>query len=148
MKPSYAWRHATAWNRWARFAAPGVRPHHGAATPWVGPPGHRLRVLSLALGLDLSRGYNQAQFCVIRAFLYFLGLHIPEYAFVDGKVDLQTQRANTWFDIKACQRFDLTIDKGDNSNTLVPTTAMRPDATAKSYSCGTWELAETDSMNS
>ena len=27
--------------------------------------------------------------------------------------------------------------KGDNSNTLVPTTAMRPDATAKRYSRGT-----------
>jgi len=33
--------------------------------------------------------------------------------------------------------FDLTIGKGDNSNTLVPTTAMRPDATAKRYSRGT-----------
>ena len=58
-----------------------VRPHQGAAAPWVGPPSHRLRVVGLAVGLDLSRGYDQAQFCVIRAFLYFLGLRISEYVF-------------------------------------------------------------------
>jgi len=34
-------------------------------------------------------------------------------------------------------RFDLTIGKGDNLNTLVLTTAMRPDVTAKRYSRGT-----------
>ena len=39
--------------------------------------------------------------------------------------------------LRRASRFDLTIDKGDNSNTLVPTTAMRPDATAKRYSRGT-----------
>ena len=40
--------------------------------------------------------------------------------------------------VKACaSRFDLTIGKGDNSNTLVPTTAMRPDVTAKRCSRGT-----------
>ena len=50
---------------------PGVRPHPG----WV-PTGHRLHVVGLALGLDLSRGYDHAQFCIIRAFLYFLGLRI------------------------------------------------------------------------
>jgi len=59
----------------------GVRPHHGAAAPWVGPPSHRLRVVGLALGLDLSCGYDQAQFYVVRAFLYFLGLRISEYIF-------------------------------------------------------------------
>ena len=48
----------------------GVRPHQGAATPWVGPPGHCLRVVGLALGLDLSPGYDQAQFCVVWAFLF------------------------------------------------------------------------------
>ena len=53
---------------------PGVLPHQGAAATWVGPPSHRLRVVGLALGLDLSRGYDQTQFCVVRAFLYFLGL--------------------------------------------------------------------------
>ena len=40
--------------------SPGVRPHQGADTPRVGPPGHHLRVVGLALGLDLSRGYDQA----------------------------------------------------------------------------------------
>jgi len=59
----------------------GVRAHQGAATPSVGPPGHRLRVVGLALVLDLSCGYDQAQFCVVRAFLYFLGLCISEYVF-------------------------------------------------------------------
>ena len=59
----------------------GVRLHQGAAAPWVGPPGHRLRVVGFALGLDLSRGYDQTQFCVVRAFLYFLGLRIFEYVF-------------------------------------------------------------------
>ena len=36
----------------------GVRLHQGAAAPLVGPPGHRLRVVGLALGLDLSCGYD------------------------------------------------------------------------------------------
>ena len=54
------------------------------------------------------------------------------------KLDLQTQRANTRFQtLRRASRFDLTIGKGDNSNTLVLTTAMRPDATAKRYSRGT-----------
>jgi len=39
--------------------------------------------------------------------------------------------------LRRASRFDLTIDKGDNSNTLVLTAAMRPDATAKRYSRGT-----------
>jgi len=39
--------------------------------------------------------------------------------------------------LRRANRFDLTIDKGDNSNTLVPTTAMRPDVTTKRYSRGT-----------
>jgi len=60
---------------------PGVCPHQGVAAPWVGPPGHRLRVVDLALGLDLSRGYDLAQFCVVQAFFYFLGLRISEYIF-------------------------------------------------------------------
>jgi len=60
---------------------PGERPYQGAPAPWVGPPGHRLRVVVLALGLDISRGYDQAQFCVVRAFLYFFGLRISEYVF-------------------------------------------------------------------
>ena len=81
MKPSYAWRHATASERWARFAASSGAPAPGAAAPWVGPLGHRLRVVGLALVLDLSSGYDQAQFCVVRAFLYFLGLCISEYVF-------------------------------------------------------------------
>jgi len=44
--------------------------------------------------------------------------------------------------LRRASRFDLTIDKGDNSNTLVPTTAMRPDVTAKRYSHGTREFVE------
>jgi len=60
---------------------PGVRLHQGAAAPWVGPPSHRLRVVGLALGLDLSRGYDHAQFCVVQTFLYFHGLRISEYVF-------------------------------------------------------------------
>jgi len=39
--------------------------------------------------------------------------------------------------LRCASRFDLTTDKGDSSNTLVPTTAMRLDATAKRYSRGT-----------
>jgi len=49
---------------------------------------------------------------------------------------------------RRASRFDLTIDKGGNSNILVPTTAMRPDVTAKRYSRGTRELTEVDSKNS
>ena len=50
---------------------------------------------------------------------------------VDANVDLQTQRANTQFQkLRRASRFDLTIGKGGNSNTLVLTTAMRPDVTA------------------
>ena len=65
------------------------------------------------------------------------------------KVDLQTQRANTRFQtLRRASRFDLTIDKGDNSNTLVPTTAMRLDATAKRYSRGTREHADLKSTDS
>jgi hypothetical protein len=36
--------------------------------------------------------------------------------------------------LRRASRFDLTVDKGDNSNTLVPTIAMRLDVTAKRYS--------------
>jgi len=50
--------------------------------------------------------------------------------------------------LRRASRFDLTIDKGDNSNTLVLTTVMRPDVTAKRYSRGTRELVEVDSINS
>ena len=39
--------------------------------------------------------------------------------------------------LRRVSRFDLAIDKGDNTNTLVPTTAIRPDATTKRYSRGT-----------
>jgi len=39
--------------------------------------------------------------------------------------------------LRHASRFDVTTDKGDNSNTLFSTTAMRPDATAKWYSRGT-----------
>jgi len=49
--------------------------------------------------------------------------------------------------LRRASRFDLTIDKDGNSNTLVPTTAMRPDVTAKRYSRGTQELVEIDSKN-
>ena len=49
--------------------------------------------------------------------------------------------------LRRASRFDLTIDKGGNSTTLVPTTAMRPDVTAKRWSRGTWECAEFDSTN-
>jgi len=68
---------------------------------------------------------------------------------VDAKVDLQTQRANTLFQtLRRASRFDLTIGKGDNSNTLVPTITMYSDATAKRYSHGTREYAELKSTNS
>ena len=68
---------------------------------------------------------------------------------VDAKADLQTQRAYTWFQtLKRARRFDLTTDKGGNLNTLVPTTVMRPDVTAKRYLHGTRELVEVDSKNS
>ena len=40
---------------------------------------------------------------------------------------------------------NLKIDKGGNSNTLVRTTAMRPDVTAKRYSHGTREFAKVNS---
>ena len=43
--------------------------------------GYRLRMVGLALGLDLSRGYGQAQFYIVQAFLYFLSLRISEYIF-------------------------------------------------------------------
>jgi len=39
--------------------------------------------------------------------------------------------------LRHASRFDLTTAKGDNSNTLVPTTAMHADVTAKRYSRGT-----------
>jgi hypothetical protein len=44
--------------------------------PW--PPPSRGQFGS---GLDLSYGYDQAQFYIVRAFLYFLGLRISEYIF-------------------------------------------------------------------
>jgi len=50
--------------------------------------------------------------------------------------------------LRRASRFNLTIGKGDNSNTLVLTTAMRPNVTAKRYSRGTREHAELKSMNS
>jgi len=50
--------------------------------------------------------------------------------------------------LRRASRFDLTIDKGGNSKTLVPTTAMRSEDTAKRYSRGTRELIEYDSKNS
>ena len=56
---------------------------------------------------------------------------------VDAKVDLQTQWLIPDSTLRRASQFDLTTDKGDNSNTLVPTTAMRLDATTKSYSRGT-----------
>jgi len=49
--------------------------------------------------------------------------------------------------LRPASRFDLTTDKGDNSNTLVPTIAMRQDATAKRYSREIQELVEYDSKN-
>ena len=94
--------------------------------------------------LDLkSREY---QYCSTHQYLHLI--YRPFLHFVGAKVDLQTQRANTRFNVKACQPIWPTIDKGSNSNTLVPTTAMRPDVVAKRYSCGTWEFAEVDSKNS
>jgi len=36
--------------------------------------------------------------------------------------------------LRRASRFDLTTSKGDNSNTLVSTTAIGPDATTKRYS--------------
>jgi hypothetical protein len=38
---------------------------------------------------------------------------------------------------KRARRFDLLIDKDENSSTLVLTTAIRPEATVKRYSRGT-----------
>jgi hypothetical protein len=49
--------------------------------------------------------------------------------------------------LRRASRFDLTIDKGDNLNTLVPTTVMRPDVTAKRYSRRTSEIVEFYSSN-
>jgi hypothetical protein len=37
--------------------------------------------------------------------------------------------------LRRASRFDLTIDKGGNSNTLVPTTAMRPDVLVQKWIC-------------
>jgi hypothetical protein len=57
---------------------------------------------------------------------------------VDAKVDLQTQRANTRNRYpKRASRFDLLIDKDEDTSTLVLTTAIRPEVTAKRYSRGT-----------
>jgi len=50
--------------------------------------------------------------------------------------------------LRQASRFDITTDKDDNSNTLVPTIVMRPHVTAKRYSRENWELIEFDSMNS
>jgi hypothetical protein len=55
---------------------------------------------------------------------------------VDAKVDLQTQRANTRYP-KRASRFDLLIDKDEDTSTLVLTTAIGPEVTAKRYSRGT-----------
>jgi hypothetical protein len=53
-------------------------------------------------------------------------------------VDLQTQRANTRNRYpKRASRFDLLIDKDEDTSTLVLTTAIRPEVTAKRYSRGT-----------
>ena len=49
--------------------------------------------------------------------------------------------------LRRANQFDLAIDKGDNLNTLVLTTAMRPDATANRYSRGTQEFAKYCLMN-
>jgi hypothetical protein len=57
---------------------------------------------------------------------------------IDAKVDLQTQRANTRNRYpKRASRFDLLIDKDEDTSTLVLTTAIRPEVTAKRYSRGT-----------
>jgi hypothetical protein len=57
---------------------------------------------------------------------------------VDAKVDLQAQRANTRNRYpKRASRFDLLIDKDEYTSTLVLTTAIRPEVTAKRYSRGT-----------
>jgi hypothetical protein len=57
---------------------------------------------------------------------------------VDAKVDLQTQRANTQNRYpKRASRFDLLIDKDEDTSTLVLTTAIRLEVTAKRYSHGT-----------
>jgi hypothetical protein len=57
---------------------------------------------------------------------------------VDAKVNLQTQRANTQSRYpKHASRFDLLIDKDEDMSTLVLTTAIRPEVTAKRYSRGT-----------
>ena len=50
----------------------GVRLHQGAVAPLVGPPGHRLRVVSLSLGPDHSRGYGWIQFGVLVGFSIYL----------------------------------------------------------------------------
>ena len=75
---------------------------------------------------------------------------LKEVDMLSAKMDLQKKRlvlAQKWICkhkglipdsmLRCASRFDLTTDKGDNSNTLVPTIAMRPDATAKRYSRGT-----------
>jgi hypothetical protein len=57
---------------------------------------------------------------------------------VDAKVDLQTQRANTRNRYpKRAGRFDLLIDKDEDTSTMVLTTAICPEVTAKRYSRGT-----------
>ena len=40
-----------------------MRAHLGAAAPGVAPPGHRLHMVGLVLGLDLPYGYILAQMC-------------------------------------------------------------------------------------
>jgi hypothetical protein len=60
------------------------------------------------------------------------------YKCVDAKVDMQTQRANTRNRYpKRASRFDLLIDKDEDMSTLVLTTAIRLEVTAKRYSHGT-----------
>jgi hypothetical protein len=57
---------------------------------------------------------------------------------VDAKVNLQTQKANTRNRYpKRASRFDLLIDRDEDTSTLVLTTAIHPEVTAKRYSRGT-----------
>jgi len=81
------------------------------------------------------------------AFLHQIGMDV-EFDTVGAKVICKHKGLIPDSTLRRASRFDLTIDKGDNSNTLVPTTMMRPDVTAKRYSRWTRELAEVDSKNS
>ena len=70
VKPPPANRLRTAWGGWAWGAPPRVRLHLGVPAPWVGPRGHRLRMVGLALGLNLLCGCGWAWFCSEMGFLY------------------------------------------------------------------------------